>query len=168
MPPRGLDKVMPVETDVRKAGIRDLSHLLHLWRELIGFDEALGGQDFRLAKGSEDAWAKHLRAHIGRARAATFVADRDGQVVGFLLASLERPPGIFMERDYGVISAVYVVEAARGKGYGSALLAAASGWFQEKRVSRVRVTTDAKNYLGVEFWKNHGFQTTVVTMDKLL
>lgn len=159
---------MPEDVTVRPATPTDLPALMRLWRELIGFDEALGGQDFRLAKGSEASWEAHLKAHIRRRRSQAFVAESGGRLVGFLLASLERPAGVFMEREYGSISAVYVAEPSRGRGFGSALLAAAARWFEEKRVSRVRVTTDAKNYLGVEFWKGHGFQPTVVVMDKLL
>lgn len=159
---------MPAKTAVRLATARDLPNLVHLWRELIGFDEALGGQDFRLARGSAAAWEKHLRAHLGKKDRATFVGESEGRMVAFLLASLERPPGIFMEREYGEISAVYVREPYRGRGVGSALVEAAFAWFEEKRVSRVRVTTDTKNSLGVEFWKHRGFAPTVVTMDRLL
>ncbi|MFA5895625.1 MAG: GNAT family N-acetyltransferase [Thermoplasmata archaeon] len=159
---------MPAKTAVRLATARDLPNLVHLWRELIGFDEALGGQDFRLARGSEAAWEKHLRAHLGKKDKSTFVGASEGRMVAFLVASLERPPGIFMEREYGEISAVYVREPYRGKGMGSALVEAAFAWFEGKRVSRVRVTTDTKNSLGVEFWKHRGFTPTVVTMDRLL
>jgi ribosomal protein S18 acetylase RimI-like enzyme len=159
---------MPLDLRVHPAKPEDLPQLVRLWRELIGFDEALGGQDFRLAAGAPEQWEKHLRAHMGKRTRLAHVAEVGGKPVGFLLASLERPPGIFMERGYGHISAVYVQESYRGKGVGGALVAAALGWFGDRRVSRVRVTTDSKNALGVEFWKKLGFQTTVLTMDKLL
>jgi len=153
---------------IRSARPDDLPGLLRLWRELVGFDEALGGQDFRLAAGTPEKWERHLRSHIGARRRAAFVAETDGALVGFLLASLERPPGIFMEREYGHISAVYVREPYRRRGLGKALVSEAFAWFQGKRVGRVRVATDAKNVLGVEFWRKLGFQTTLLTMDKLL
>lgn len=159
---------MPLDVRVRVGKIDDLPQLLRLWRELIGFDESLGGQDFRLAAGAPEAWERHLRSYIGKRRRATYVAEVEGAMVGFLLASLERPPGIFMEREYGHVSAVYVQERYRGKGVGRALVAGGLGWFGERRMSRVRVTTDSKNTLGVEFWKKLGFQTAVLTMDKLL
>jgi len=159
---------MPLDVRVRAGKIEDLPQLVRLWRELIGFDEALGGQDFRLAAGAPEQWERHLRSHVARGRRAAYVAEVGGTMVGFLLASLERPPGIFMEREYGHVSAVYVQEPYRGKGVGHALVAGGLGWFAEKRVSRVRVTTDSKNTLGVEFWKKLGFRTAVLAMDKLL
>lgn len=159
---------MPLDLRVHPSRPEDLPQLLRLWRELIGFDESLGGQDFRLSAGAPEQWEKHLRTFVGKRAKLGFVAEIAGRPVGFLLASLEAPAGIFMERRYGHISAVYVQEAYRGKGVGGALVAAALGWFGGRRVSRVRVTTDSKNALGVEFWRKLGFTTTVVTMDKLL
>ncbi len=159
---------MPLDLRVHPAKPEDLPELIRLWRELIGFDETLGGQDFRLAAGTPGKWEKHLRSFLGKGSRIAYVAQAGGTSVGFLLASLEQPPGIFMERKYGHVSAVYVQEPYRGKGVGRALVAAALGWFDGKRVSRVRVATDAKNGLSVEFWKKLGFQTTVLTMDKLL
>jgi len=159
---------MSPDLRVHAAKPDDLPQLTHLWRELIGFDETLGGQDFRLSAGAPDQWERHLRSFIWTRSRIAHVAEIGDQPVGFLLASLEKPPGIFMERRYGHISAVYVQEPYRGKGVGRALVAAALDWFGEKRVSRVRVATDSKNALSVEFWKKLGFQTTVLTMDKLL
>ena len=159
---------MSLDLRVHTGKADDLPQLLRLWRELIGFDESLGGQDFRLAAGAPEQWERHLRSFIGTRSRLAHVAEVGGKPVGFLLASLEQPPGIFMERKYGHISAVYVQEPYRGKGVGRSLVAAALSWFGERRVSRVRVATDAKNTLSVEFWKKLGFQTTVLTMDKLL
>ena len=156
---------MAVDLRVRPAKPEDLPQLIRLWRELIGFDEALGGQDFRLAARAPEEWKRHLRAHVGKRMRSAQLAEVAGRPVGFLLASLEQPPGIFMERKFGHISAVYVQEAYRRKGVGGALAAAALGWFGDKRGGRVRVATDARNGLGVEFWKKLGFQTTVLTMD---
>ncbi len=159
---------MPEAVRVRRAKTQDMSTLTRLWRELVGFHEALGGQDFRLAPGAEAGWKKYLRGHLGRPDKLCLVAEVGGEPVGFLVASVDERPGIFMEHEYGHISDVYVQEPLRGKGVGKALVAAGMAWFEEKRVGRVRLQTDARNTLGYEFWKKLGFQTTVFTMDKLI
>jgi ribosomal protein S18 acetylase RimI-like enzyme len=153
---------------VRRANVADLPVVTRLWRELVGFHESLGGQDFRLAPGAEAGWKKYLREHLGKAHQLVLVAERGNRAVGFLVASVNLRQGIFMEREYGHISDVYVQEPERRKGVGQALVAQALRWFEEKRVGRVRLQTDARNALGFEFWKKLGFQTTVFTMDKLL
>ena len=159
---------MAAEIRVRHAKVRDLSVLTRLWRELVGFHESLGGQDFRLAPGAEAGWRKYLRGHLGKPSKLCLVAEVEGQAVGFLVGGIERRPGVFMEREYGHISDVYVQEPYRRKGVGKALVAEALRWLDTKRVGRVRLQTDARNTLGFEFWKTLGFQTTVLTMDKLL
>lgn len=159
---------MAAEMRVRHAKVRDLPVLTRLWRELVGFNESLGGQDFRLAPGAEAGWRTYLRGHLGKPSKLCLVAEVEGQAVGFLVGSIERPPGVFMEREYGHISDVYVQEPYRRKGVGKALVAEALQWLDIKRVGRVRLQTDARNTLGFEFWKKLGFQTTVLTMDKLL
>jgi len=159
---------MAEDVRVRRARAQDMPALTRLWRELVGFHEALGGQDFRLAPDAEAGWKKYLRGHLGKADKLCVVAEIAGQPVGFLMASIEKRPGVFMEREYGHISDVYVQEPQRGKGVGKALVAEGLAWFGEKRVGRVRLQTDARNTLGFEFWKKLGFHTTVFTMDKLL
>ncbi len=159
---------MPEEVRVRRAKARDLPLVTRLWRELIGFHEALGGQDFRLAPNAEAGWKKYLRSHMAHPKKLCLVAEVDGRPVGFLMATIEKRPPILMERDYGHISDAYVQEPNRRKGVGKALVTEALAWFEAKRVGRVRLQTDARNTLGFEFWKRLGFQTTVLTMDKLL
>ena len=164
----GMDARMAANVRVRRAKARDMPVLTRLWRELVGFHEALGGQDFRLAPGAEAGWKRYLRGHLGKADKLCLVAEIGGEAVGFLAASIEERPGVFMEREYGHISDVYVQETRRGMGVGKALMAEALAWFEAKRVGRIRLQTDARNTLGFEFWKRQGFHTTVLTMDKLL
>ena len=159
---------MAADVCVRRAKVGDLPILTRLWRELIGYHEALGGQDFRLAPNAEAEWKKYLRGHIAKASKICFVAEIGRRPVGFLMASIEQRPPVLMEREYGHVSDVYVREPERGKGVGKALVAEGMAWFEEKRVGRVRLQTDARNTLGFEFWKKLGFHTTVFTMDKLL
>lgn len=159
---------MVAQVRVRRAKLRDLSVIIRLWRELIGYHEALGGQDFRLAPDAEANWRKYLRGHLTNRNKLCLVAEIGRRPVGFLLASIELRPPVLMERRYGHISDAYVQESERGKGVGKALVAETLRWFDEKRVMRVRLQTDARNTLGFEFWKRLGFETTVFTMDKLL
>jgi ribosomal protein S18 acetylase RimI-like enzyme len=163
-----MDTVMAADVRVRRAKLEDMPALTRLWRELVGFHEALGGQDFRLAPGAEAGWKKYLRGHLGKTDKLCLVAEIAGEPVAFLVAGLEERPGVFMEREYGHISDAYVQEPHRGKGVGKALVLEGLAWFEEKRVGRVRLQTDARNTLGFEFWKKLGFQTTVLTMDRLL
>ena len=58
---------------------------------------------------------------------------------------------MFMERAYGHISDIYVDTAHPRKGVGKTLVEAALRWFGAKRLGRVRLQTDARNLLGLDF-----------------
>lgn len=74
---------MVEDVRIRPATVREMRELLRLWRELVGYHEALGGQDFRLAAGAEKQWQAFLRLHIRAKDRIGLVADRDGAPVGF-------------------------------------------------------------------------------------
>ncbi len=153
---------------IRPATSKDVPALTGLWRELVGYHVALGGQDFRLAPGADEGWKKFVRGHLGRKDKICLVADSDGGIVGFLIGSVQERPGVFMERTYGRVSDVYMQTPFRGKGIGKALVEDALEWFRARRIARVRLQTDARNSLGVDFWTKMGWETTVYVMDKLL
>ena len=160
---------MPVaEQEIRPANAADLGDITRLWRDLVGYHEALGGQNFRLTPGADRDWRNFLRGHIGQEERLCLVASVGGTIVGFLLGSVKERPGVFMERAYGHISDIYVDAAHRRKGVGKALVEEAVRWFGAKRLGRVRLQTDARNLLGLDFWRSLGFETTSHTMDKLL
>ena len=153
---------------VRRARPEDQEAVIRLLRELVGFNEAFGGQDFRLAPGAEADWRTYVQDHLTGDDRLCIVSEVDGAIVGFLLGEIRQRPGVIMEREYGYISDVFVLEPYRRRGAGKALVEHALGWFGSKRVSRVRLRTDARNSLAAEFWEHMGFHTTVLTMDRLL
>ena len=153
---------------VRRARPADRDAVVRLLRELVGFHEAFGGQDFRLAPGAEEEWKAYIQEHLTKDDRLCLVSEAEGRTVGFLLGEIRQRPGVFMEREYGYISDVFVQEPYRRRGAGKALVEGALKWFEGKRVSRVRLRTDARNALAAGFWERMGFHTTVLTMDRLL
>ena len=153
---------------VRPATPKDMPSLVRLSCDLVGFHEALGSQDCSLAPGADAGWRKFLRGHIGREDKMCLIADVNGGIVGFLVGTVLERPGVFMDPGYGYVSDVYVVATHRRRGVREALVEEALRWFGSRRLSRVRLQTDAKNLLGLNFRRSLGFETTVHTMDKLL
>lgn len=51
---------------------------------------------------------------------------------------------------------------------GQGLVDEALAWFAQRRVSRMRLRTDARNDPGAAFGKRLGFETVALTMDGLL
>jgi dTDP-4-amino-4,6-dideoxy-D-galactose acyltransferase len=59
----------------------------------------------------------------------------------------------------GSIGLVGVAEAARGRGLGGRLVAAALGWFAGQGVERVEVVTQGRNVAAQRLYQAHGFRT---------
>jgi len=73
---------------------------------------------------------------------ATFVAEREGRVVGFVHALLRASPphpGFVPDR-YAAVEELVVAEGQRGAGVGRALLARAEDWAREQGASAVTLT----------------------------
>lgn len=82
--------------------------------------------------------------------------DGDGDVVGFVTAS--RATGEFVEaEERGVVRNIYVRPAERGRGIGTALLAAAESHLAEQGVSVVSLEVMAENDAARRFYRRHGY-----------
>ena len=139
---------------IRVARVADLDALARMWEELEKYHVDLGGPCFP------------TRQHIGRKDRLCLAAEVDRVAVGFLLGAILHRPKVFERRTYGHIYDVFVDASHRNRGVGEALVNAAMGWFQARRVDRVELYTHAKNELGLRFWKKMGFETTVHIMDR--
>jgi GNAT superfamily N-acetyltransferase len=71
--------------------------------------------------------------------ASVWLAERDGRILGFIAASIERR---FLEGEFAEIAALVVDESERGNGTGAALVRTAEAWAQERGVRRIRVRSN--------------------------
>ncbi len=169
---KGLGPETPVaavvsdDARVRSARIDDLDALARMWEELASYHVDLGGPEYRLAPGWKREWQRFTRSHIGRKDRLCVVAEIDGNAMGFLLGAVLERPKVFQRYRYGHIYDVFVDAAHRNRGVGEALVDAAMEWFRVHRVDRVELYTHARNLLGLRFWKNMGFETTVNILDR--
>ncbi len=84
-----------------------------------------------------------------------------GRVSGFIAELAEKPTGFILGRevlDEGEILNLAVKRSARGKGQGSALVAALLSVFEGRGVVRVFLEVRESNLAAVGFYRNLGFQ----------
>lgn len=99
---------------------------------------------------------ERLDDEFDRSDAAVLVADRQGEVVGFVHAAwADGADGPSREGD---VLRVYVDPDHRGKAVGSALLETAVATLFERDVERIRAMVLAENDPGKAFYRSHGFE----------
>lgn len=153
---------------VRAAAERDLDRLAAL-ATLLFAQHAAAGERFALAPGREHE-LRVLLAGFARdpARALLVAEAADGNLIGFVLASLLRRAGPFVERERGEIDWLFVREGARRQGAGRELAAAALVWLGELGAGRVEVHVERDNADGRAFWDAQGFAPAMDVLERRL
>ena len=153
---------------VRAATERDLDRLAALASLLFAHHESAGAR-FALAPGRESELRELLAGFARDPSRALLVAEaEDGNLLGFVLASLVRRAGPFVESTRGEIDWLFVREDARRRGAGRRLAAAALVWLREQGAGRVEVHVDRDNLAGRAFWDAQGFAPAMDVLERSL
>lgn len=86
-----------------------------------------------------------------------WVAEQDGEVLGFSSCMLSSALFPYIQKKIGVIDFIVVGPDAQGLGVGRSLLHHTVRWFQE-RVDDVELRTMADNLQAIRFYESHGFR----------
>lgn len=100
----------------------------------------------------------------GTAAEAVLLAVVDGAPAGFIAcrtSSDVTPAGPVRT---GTIVLIAVADAARGRGVGTALIAAAGGWFRERDATTVEVGTQLKNLPASRLYERCGFRQIAASL----
>ena len=90
----------------------------------------------------------------------TLVAALDGAVVGVADLRIADPAGAHRPLRYGEIVELAVMADVRGRGVGSALLAAAEAWARERGCAYTVLDYNARNAEAGRFYRDrHGYQS---------
>ncbi|MFI6238080.1 GNAT family N-acetyltransferase [Micromonospora sp. NPDC050784] len=147
------------EPAVRPASLADVPALVALRLANAKAHLALDPDVYRLPQ--REAVIEHFTAVLSEAtgRNAVLVAEQGGQVVGMVeVLRLPEPPAhqILRPEPSAQIHTV-VLDEARGRGVGSALLDAADRWAAEHGLSYLSAGIHHHNAGAVRFYRRHGY-----------
>ncbi len=98
-----------------------------------------------------------LAATLRDPDSAIFVYERDGALLGFCTARIDRAPPIQIEVQRAEITDLMVSAQERRQGVGRALAERALVWVEERGVERCEVRVAGANTEGQRFWRSIGF-----------
>lgn len=111
----------------------------------------------------------HWRQSVNAESAAGFVAEAGGDLLGFVtLQVMDEQHTLLQPLRFARIGSVCVVEAARGRGVGRALMAQAEAWAQSQGAADVRLTVWVFNQSAQRLYEELGYEPRSLNMGKFL
>lgn len=152
---------------IRKAEQRDLESLGRLGALLMRTHYALDEHRF-LAPGAdaERGYASFLASIMDSADDVVFVAEENGDIVGYIYAALEPLSWKELRGPAGFIHDVVVIDQARRTGVGRQLMQVAIDWLAGRGAPRVILWTAASNQAAQRLFRRLGFRDTMLEMTR--
>jgi ribosomal protein S18 acetylase RimI-like enzyme len=158
-----------MEITIRRAERGDVLALGRLGALLMRTHHAFDPLRF-LAPGDspEEGYGWFLASQLNQNDVAVFVAERGGEVVGYVYAGVEPLSWKELRDEAGFIHDIAVDEPARRSGIAGRLLDAAIAWLGEQGVPRVVLWTADLNAGAQNLFAARGFRRTMVEMTREL
>lgn len=112
----------------------------------------------------EAGYGRFLVSQIQNPDSLVLAAESEGNVVGYVYASIESTNWMELRGPAGVIQDIYVDESARHLGAGRELLHAAIQWVRTKGRTQVVLLTKTKNEHAQHLFAALGFRPTMIEM----
>jgi ribosomal protein S18 acetylase RimI-like enzyme len=158
---------MPGDIVIRRAEKRDLPEIGRLGAALIRVHREFDSQRF-MSPGDdpEGGYAWFLGTQLRKRDVAVFVAQRDGEVIGYAYCGIEPRSWMELRDEAGFIHDIVVAERARRVGIGRRLLATATEWLFSRGVPRVMLWTAERNDAAQQLFASAGFRRTMIEMTR--
>jgi len=153
---------------IRRAKSSDEAAAVALWQHLQDEHTAQDARH-RPSASAPERWRNDFRVWIGSDAHRVFVAEVDGELVGFVTAHPHWPGPMYVQELEIYITELVVAPECRSGGVGARLVEAVRAWAREQGVARIRAGVLSRNERGRAFWKREGAEDffTTVTLSVL-
>jgi ribosomal protein S18 acetylase RimI-like enzyme len=160
---------MPESFVIRRADAADLPALGKLGASLLRTHYAFDPLRFMAPRGDPEAgYGWFLGTQLKEDDVAVFVAERSGDVIGYIYAGIEPQSWKELREAAGFIHDVVVAPEAQRGGVASALLESACDWLRSIGAPRVVLWTAEKNDSAQRLFTRLGFRRTMIEMTREL
>lgn len=158
---------MHSDLTIRRAGVPDLQALGRLGALLMRTHHEFDSRRF-LAPGdhADQGYAAFLETQLGDPDAIVLVAEREGDLLGYVFAAIEPLSWKELRDRAGYIHDIVVDARGRRTGVATALIEAAITWMAERDIPRVVLQTADANADAQRLFANLGFRRTMVEMTR--
>ena len=159
----------PSSFTIRRATEADAPALGRLGALLLRAHHTFDPQRFMApGKNPEEGYAWFLQSQLRDDDAVVIVAERNGEVIGYVYAALEPQSWKELRDACGFIHALAVQETGRRTGIATALMDAAMEWLRSSGAPRVVLGTAHANEAAQRLFDRLGFRRTMIEMTREL
>jgi GNAT superfamily N-acetyltransferase len=152
---------------IRRATTADLPALGELGALLMRTHYRFDSRRFmRPEEDAEAGYAWFLGTQLREGDVAVFVAERQGEVIGYVYAGIEPQSWKELREECGFIHDIVVHERGRGTGVASKLIETAVEWLAGRGLPRVMLWTAFPNSDAQRLFERLGFRRTMVEMTR--
>lgn len=150
---------------IRLAKPEDAPRIGRLWEALVNHHHQLD-RDLPIAVPDGGIlYAKRIQGRLADTHTRVFVAEEDGQIVGYVLSVIvDMPPEMFAHTVGGFLADIYVEPDYRRHGIGRDLVNATVEWFQTCGATYYEWYVAAQNAAGHAFWESVGGRNIMIRM----
>jgi GNAT superfamily N-acetyltransferase len=149
---------------IRPATAADQEALGRFGGALMRQHHAADPQRFIQVEHPETGYGRFLVSQLTNPAGVVLVADRSGEVVGYIWADVEGISWKDLRGPCGFVHDIFVDESARGLGAGRALMKAAVDWIRTHGRTQVVLWTKTRNDHAKALFRNLGFRSTMTEM----
>jgi ribosomal protein S18 acetylase RimI-like enzyme len=149
---------------IRPATPDDAPHIAPMVQKLANLHESWDAQKYPYLPSIGQRYISWLKARATDPRSVLLVAEREGKLVAFLVATVEEEIPIYRISEVGFIHDIYVEEKYRNEGIARQLVMLAIEQFRKMGMSQVRLDTAAKNEAARKLFESCGFRSSSIEM----
>lgn len=121
---------------------------------------------FIMVERPEAGYGRFLVSQVGDEESLVLVAERAGEIVGYVYAGLEPMSWVELRAPCGFVHDIFVDPDARRQGIAGRLMRAAIEWVGSKGLPRVILSAAAVNEGAQQLFESLGFRRTMVEMTR--
>lgn len=158
---------------LKEANLDDVPKIVDLWVEFmeehdnIIVNENPKLKEFEIKENNMgESYKEFLKFHINSSEGTVFIAEENGEIIGYALIFIKDEIPIYQNKKIGVASDLYVKKNFRNKGISSELGDKSFAWFKEKGINFVSAPMYPDNKFAHSLFKKWGFFDYKIEMRK--
>lgn len=151
---------------IRPAQLADIGAIGDVYAELFAHMHTLQPGYYLQARQDEG----FIQTMIESDQTALFVADKDSQILGFIIVQQQKTPpyNCITPHDFAYIIDLVVTKSARGMGVGKQLMQAAQEWSQVRKLDYIELGVLSNNLGAIALYEQLDFEHSTSIMRKTL